>query len=123
MNYPTRQEILDLHGYLVEHYGGKLGITSQDRLIAAVDAPQQVMFGSELYPDLPSKASVLAFQLIKNRPFRSCNEATALLALLHLLEANGATVDVDDLAGQLSAVGRSQLEREGLEQWLRGNVK
>ena len=120
MNYLTRQELLDLHGYLVERYGGRLGISSQDQLIGVVDAPQQVMFEAELYPDLPSKASALAFQLIKNRPFRSCNEATALLATLRLFELNGASIEqVEQLAQQISLIGRSELEREGFERWLR----
>ena len=64
MKYLTKDEILDLHAYAVTRYGGRMGVASQDRLMSAIDAPRQVMFGAELYPDLPSKAAALAFLLL-----------------------------------------------------------
>ena len=80
MNYLTHDMILDLHTFAVEHYGGRLGIRSQDRLQDVMSAPQQTMFGSELYPDLSSKIAVLGFMMLKNRPFNSANEITTLLS-------------------------------------------
>lgn len=32
MHYLTREDLLDLHAFAVERYGGLLGIKSQDRL-------------------------------------------------------------------------------------------
>ncbi|GIV98412.1 MAG: death-on-curing protein [Herpetosiphonaceae bacterium] len=123
MNYLSRQDILDLHSYIIERYGGRMGIASQDKLISAVDAPRQTMFGDDLYPDLPSKASALAFLLIKNRPFRSANEATALLAILRLIEINGVRLkNFEGLIKKLGAVSRSALKREELEEWLRSHI-
>jgi len=64
MNYLTKAELLDLHAYMLERYGGRMGIASLDRLTHVLDAPRQVMFGVELYPDLPSKAAALTFLII-----------------------------------------------------------
>ena len=126
MNYLTKQEVLDLHLYAVMRYGGRLGIASQDRLTSAVDAPRQTMFGAELYPDLPSKAAALTFLLLKNRPFLGGNEVTAILALLRFLALNRAPLsdDVSDaeLLWLVRAVNQSDLDREGVEQWLRENL-
>jgi death-on-curing protein len=124
MEYLTKDDILDLHAYAVTRYGGRLGIASQDRLAMAIDAPRQAMFGAELYPDLPSKAAALAFLLLKNRPFNGANEATALLALLRFLEINGARLDVSDaeLIWLARSVNLSDLDREGLESWLRDKI-
>ncbi|HEU5100469.1 MAG TPA: Fic family protein [Roseiflexaceae bacterium] len=122
MNYLTKDELLDIHTYILHRYGGRMGIASQDRLTNVVDAPRQVMFGAELYPDLPSKAAALAFLILKSHPFVGANEATALLALLRFLHINSAGLDdVDDadLAWVTRAVSRSDLDREGLERWLR----
>jgi death-on-curing protein len=126
MNYLGRDEVLDLHTFAIEHFGGRLGIRSQDTLLSAVHAPQQIMFGEELYPDLASKAAVLSFQILKNRPFVDGNEATALLVLLRFLAINHAMLDTtppEALAETMDAVLHSNLDREGLTQWLRERIK
>jgi death on curing protein len=126
MNYLTKDELLDLHAYVVTRYGGRLGVASQDRLANAVEAPRQVLFETELYPDLPSKAAALTFLLLKNRPFLGANEATALMALLRFLAINGATLRDDsgdaDLIWLARAVNHSDLDKQGVETWLRDNI-
>jgi death-on-curing protein len=129
MNYLTKDELLDLHTYVVSRYGGRLGIASQDRLISALDAPRQSMFGAELYPDIPSKAAAaaaLSFLLLKNRPFVGANEATALMAMLRFLDLNRAGLKADVSASELiwlaQSVNRADLDREGMERWLRENL-
>ena len=106
MNYLTKDELLDIHAYILERYGGRMGIASQDRLTQVLDTPRQVMFGVELYLDLPSKAA-------------------ALMALLRFLHINNARLDdaVDtNLGGLARAVSQSELDREGLERWVRENL-
>ncbi len=122
MNYLSRDDLLDLHTFALQRFGGRLGIRSQDRLLAALGAPQQVMFGMELYPDLPSKAAALGFMVLKNRPFNAANEATALLAVLRMLEINNTVVMPrfpEKLAVALRAVLHSELDRDDLTAWLR----
>jgi death-on-curing protein len=125
MNYLTKDELLDIHAYILDRYGGRMGIASQDRLTNVLDAPRQIMFGVELYPDLPSKAAALAFLILKSHPFVGANEATALLALLRFLHINNAGLDGAgdaELRWVVRAVSQSDLDREGLERWLRENV-
>ena len=107
MVYLTKDELLDLHAYAITRYGGRLGVSSQDKLLTAIDSPRQAMFGAELYPDVASKAAALTFLLLKSRPFLGANETTALLALLRFLEINGAALEVSD-----EGVG---IEKEDLE--------
>lgn len=126
MNYLSKADLLDLHTFAVERYGGLMGIKSQDRLQTAVAAPRQELFGAELYPDLYGKAAVLVYMLVKSHPFMSANEATGLLALLRFLELNGAElrpeIGASELAWIFRALGSSDLDRAGLEQWLRDSV-
>ena len=121
MKYLTHDDMLDLHTFAIERFGGRMGIKSQDKFQSVVAAPQQMAFGSELYPDLAGKVAVLGFQILKNRPFVGGNEATALLAILRFLEINDATLNdatPGDLADQLRAVLRSELDRDGFTAWL-----
>lgn len=126
IQYLTQDDLLDLHVYIINTYGGLLGIASQDRLTTVLNAPRQEMFGTALYPDLCSKAAVMTFLIIKNHPFLSGNDGTALIALLRFLEINGQTLRADIGSGELvwlvRALVHSDMDREGLEEWLRSNV-
>lgn len=126
MNYLTRDDILDLHAFAIERFGGRLGIKSQDKLLSVIAAPQQVYFGAELYPDVAGKAAVLGFQMLKNRPFVAGNEATALLCILRFLYINDVSLNdttAEALAGALQHVLRSELDRDGLTTWLRDHLE
>lgn len=127
MNYLSKTDLLDLHAFAVERYGGLLGVKSQDLLQTAVVAPRQELFGEELYPDLPGKAAALVYMLVKSHPFVAANEATGLLALLRFLELNDAAlrpeIDASELAWMFRALGSSDLDRNGLEEWLRAHVE
>lgn len=125
MNYLTQDDMLDLHTLAIERYGGRLGIKSQDKLHGVLAAPQQIIFGTELYGDVASKAAVIGFQMLKNRPFLAGNEATALLAVLRFLAVNDVSLSrgiAEELAEQLYAVLRSNLDRDGLAAWLRDRL-
>jgi death-on-curing protein len=126
MNYLTRDDVLDLHTFVIERYGGRLGIKSQDKLVSATNAPQQVLFGEEVYADTASKAAVLGFQLLKNRPFVEGNELTALLAVLRFLDLNEVSVTetlAEEIANRLQAVQRSECNRDSLTTWLRDRLE
>ncbi|NTU80432.1 MAG: death-on-curing protein [Chloroflexales bacterium] len=126
MNYLSRDDLLDLHAFAVERYGGLLGIKSQDRLLTALNAPRQEMFGTELYPDLAGKASVIVYLLVKSHPFLGANDTTALLALLRFLEINGAAlrpeIGAAELAYVFRALNHSDMDKDGLEQWLYNSI-
>lgn len=123
MKYLSREDMLDLHGYVLERFGGRLGFNSHDRLLSLVDAPHQVLFGAEMYPDLPSKIAALLFGLIKNRPFRSGNEATALLAGLRFAALNDHSIDdVPRFSAQLAAIARSERSQPDLVDWLEDHL-
>ncbi len=127
MNYLTREELLDLHTFVVMRYGGLMGIKSQDRLTTALNAPHQHMFGAELYPDICSKVAALTYLIIKSHPFVGGNEGTALMAMLRFLEINGLGLREDTSHGELVrlvwALNHSDMSREDLENWLRDNIR
>lgn len=125
--YLTRDDILDLHAFVVTRYGGLLGVKSQDLLLAVVHAPQQRMFDAELYPDLAGKAAIMVYMIVKNRPFLAGNEGTALMVLLRMLAINGATIrediGVDELLRLMRSINHSDIDRQMLEDWLRDALR
>ena len=126
MNYLTRDDLLDLHAYALERYGGLMGIKSQDRLQHVIRAPHQQMFGAELYPDLSSKAAVMVYLLVKSHPFVGANDATALLSLLRLIDLNGHALRPEIGPGEIAwvfrALNHSDMDKASLEHWLRESI-
>ncbi len=124
--YLSRDDLLDLHTFVIERYGGLFGIKSQDRLHMVLQAPRQILFGAEVYPDLCSKAAAMTVMIIRHHPFTSANEATALYALLRFLEINGAKlrpeVGTDELVWIFRSLSRGDLDQAEFERWLRENA-
>jgi len=57
--------------------------------------PFQRFSGRPLYPSLVSKAAMLLYLVIKNRPFENGNKRIAVTALLVFLHKNGKWLKVD----------------------------
>lgn len=92
ITYPTIDEVIALHDYAIQRFGGSFGLADRGKLEASTAAPMQTFSGAELYPDLWNKAAILFFLLIKNHPFLDGNKRTALYVLLRFLEINGFTI-------------------------------
>lgn len=124
VRYLTVEEVIAIHDYAVQEFGGSAEIASIARLESAVAAPRQTMFGQDLYPDLFSKAAILVYGLIKNHPFVDGNKRTGLFALFEFLERNGYTIVAsnDDLYQFTIDIATSKLGKEQIEAWLREHV-
>ncbi len=77
VRYLSLHEVLIIHEFAIEEFGGSSGIMSLERLGGSVETPKQQIFGEELYPDLFSKAAILFFLLVKNHCFVDGNKRTA----------------------------------------------
>ncbi|NJK80597.1 MAG: type II toxin-antitoxin system death-on-curing family toxin [Chloroflexaceae bacterium] len=126
MEYISRDELLDLHSFIVAEYGGLMGIASQDKLTTVINAPRQQMFHSELYPDVCSKAAIMVYMIVKSHPFVSGNDGTALMVMLRFLEKNAMMLRREigsaELVWLIRALIHSDMDRERLEDWLRANT-
>ncbi len=88
MKYLTIEEVLILHAYQIETFGGSSGIRDVRMLESAVLRPQATFDGKDLYTDVFEKAAALAFSLINNHTFIDGNKRTGLHAALIFLELN-----------------------------------
>lgn len=88
MEYLELEEVLRIHERMIVQYGGSFGILNQAALESSLAAPQQTMFGEDLYPDVTSKAAILVYLLIKNHPFMDGNKRTAFACLMRFLHVN-----------------------------------
>ena len=89
MKYLTPEQILFLHARLISETGGSQGVRDLGLLVSAVGRPQAAFEGSDLYPDLFTKAAALMHSLIQNHPLVDGNKRTGIAAAAIFLQVNG----------------------------------
>ena len=90
--YLDEDDILTIHRIVLEQHGGQDGVRNHSALSSAVENPKMTWEGKELYPDISSKAAILAFTLAESQVFIDGNKRTAVVAALTFLETNGLEV-------------------------------
>src|SRR6185312_11978530 len=83
------EDILNLHKYSIQKYGGSEGLRDSGLLESAIARPFQTFDGEDLYPSVFEKAAALGESLIINHPFIDGNKRTGTVAMAALLEDEG----------------------------------
>ena len=114
-------QIRDLHGRLVDRFGGARGERDRGALEAALARPPMTFGGEDLYADVPAKAAALMHSLVVNHPFVDGNKRVGALALELFLFANEHDLAASD--GDLEivtmALARGEIEAAELAIWVR----
>ena len=87
--YPSVDDVVEL---FAAHVGQRDALTRPDLLDSAVAAPQQTMFGEDLYPHIYLKAAALLRSIAQNQAFADGNKRIAWLTMRVFLAANGLDV-------------------------------
>ncbi|MBI4670944.1 MAG: type II toxin-antitoxin system death-on-curing family toxin [Chloroflexi bacterium] len=120
MKYLELDEVLRIHERLIIQYGGSFGVLNQGALESALAAPQQTMFGQDLYPEIASKAAILFYLFIKNHAFMDGNKRTGFACLIRCLNVNGYVLNAagDELYQFTMDVATSVLDKEHVTEWI-----
>ena len=120
----TKEQIKMLHSALVERFGGQDGLRDEGMLDSALNTPFQTFSGSELYPDLLSKAARLAFGLIANHPFIDGNKRIGAHAMLIFLRLNNVEIeyDDDDLIALILGTAAGEYDDKTILEWLKKHI-
>jgi death-on-curing protein len=120
MTYLTVEQVLFLHGRLIEETGGSHGVRDIALLQSAVARPQATFEGEELYPDVFFKAAALMESLVGSHPFVDGNKRTGVVAAGIFLTRNGWTLEVSNpgLEDFVLRVAGGELGVGEIAQWL-----
>ena len=117
---------LSTHALQIARYGGATGLRDRGALEAALARPFHGFGEQDAYPTPFEKAAALMHSLAKNHPFVDGNKRIALVLALYLLEELGYQLrpDVanDTRYAMVIAVASSELEYEGIVEWLRAHT-
>lgn len=92
----TFAEIIEIHDYQIEHYGGIDGLRSVEMLKSAIGMPSSTFSGEYLHPTIPEMAAAYLFHLVENHPFLDGNKRVGAMASLVFLDLNGYEFDATD---------------------------
>ena len=122
--YLSTQQVLFIHGRLINATGGEHGVRDLGLLESALARPQAVFDNQELYPDLFAKAAALMESLARNHAFVDGNKRTAITAVSLFLQRNGWLVDTSnaELERFTLQVINEKLPLQTISEWFEANT-
>ena len=86
-------DVLDIHEYQIQRFGGSDGLRSIELLESAIAMPSATFDGRYLYPSIPDMAASYLYHLVKNHPFVDGNKRVGSMAALQFLSMNNYYLD------------------------------
>jgi death-on-curing protein len=117
--------VKEIHGAVLEAFGGAGGIRDEGLLHSAVAAPQATFGGQSPFADLVEVAAAYLFYLCSNLPFLDGNKRTAMTAAIVFLRLNGVEPAPDSGKWEqlVLDVAASRLDRDGTTKRLRALLR
>lgn len=92
----TFAEIIEIHNYQIENFGGASGVRDMELLKSALGMPSATFGGTFLHPTIYEMAAAYLFHLVENHPFVDGNKRVGAMAALVFLDMNGIDFEVSD---------------------------
>jgi death-on-curing protein len=90
MIYLNENELVETNKYVINESGKEFkGVLYPQGLSVIIEQPKQVLFGTELYPNIWIKAAFIMQKITKKHIFYDGNKRTSVLATLNFLSLNG----------------------------------
>lgn len=118
------EDILKLHEYSIQKYGGAEGLLDSELLKSTIERPFQTFDGVDLYTSAFEKAAALGESIIINHPFIDGNKRTGAIAMVSLLEENGFVFSAEDenFYQFVTSISIGEKKFEEIVEWLKGNT-
>ncbi len=118
------KDILSLHLYSINLYGGGEGIRDLGGLEASSARPFATFGGEYLYPTSFEKAAAIGESIIMNHPFVDGNKRTGFLAMITLLRDDNYVFngEQDDSYNFTIKISTGELKFEQIVEWLKSNT-
>jgi death on curing protein len=107
--------VMEIHGAVLEAFGGAAGVRDEGLLQSAVAAPQATFAGQSPFQNLPEIAAAYLYYLCRNHPFTDGNKRTAMTTAIVFLRLNGVEPARDSIEWEklVLDVAASRLDRDG----------
>jgi death-on-curing protein len=123
VEYVRADVLLNVHGRLLERYGGVAGVRDANGLEAAIARPQNLALYGQI-GSIGILGAALAWSLLRNHPFADGNKRSAFAALTIFLDLNGyrwICSEVEETSIFLLAAG-SEISEEEFTAWVERSI-
>lgn len=125
MIWITAEDVIQIHGRVIQVSGGMDGLRDRDGLEAAISAPMQSFDGQDLYPSDIEKIARLGYGLASNHAFVDGNKRIGAMMVQLLLKWNGyhLVLRSGELADMFIAIADGSAKEEHLLTWIRNHLQ
>jgi death-on-curing protein len=92
----TAEDVIYLHQYQIDHYGGTHGVRDEGLLISAVESPKASFGGEFLLQSITEMAASYLYNLVQNHPFLDGNKRAGAVSCTVFLMINGHKLNISD---------------------------
>ncbi len=92
----TFSEVIEIHNYQIENFGGASGLRDIELLKSAIGMPSAAFGGAFLHPTIYEMAAAYLYHLVENHPFVDGNKRVGAMAALVFLDMNGIDFNASD---------------------------
>mgnify|MGYP003592209837 FL=1 len=124
MRYIELEEVIYIYTEIIQRTGGEPGLNDERLLESILEKPLVTFEGEELYPDLFTKAAVLMYAIITNKPFVEGNKRTAFMCAMFLLRFNGYQIiaSQESLLELVTGAGAGKYQVDQIVRWFKKNA-
>ena len=125
MIWISAEDVILIHGRVIQGSGGLDGLRDSAGLGAAIAAPMQTFDGQELYPSDIEKIARLGFGLASNHAFVDGNKRIGAMMTQLLLKWNGYDLALrsGELAEMFIAIANGAAKEKDLLDWLTAHLR
>lgn len=118
------EQAIAIHKFLIEKYGGSLGLRDKGLLESALAQPQASFFGESLHPTIAEQAAAYLYHICKNHPFIDGNKRAAFGVMIAFLEVNNCSLNLanNQLYNLVLDVAESKIDKLQLIEAIRQNL-
>lgn len=96
IQFLTFDDVVEIHEYQIETFGGSNGLRDVELLKSAIGMPESTFGGAFLHPTIYEMAAAYMYHLVENHPFVDGNKRVGAMAALVFLDINGIEFDATD---------------------------
>ena len=96
IQFLTFSDIVEIHEYQIENFGGASGLRDIELLKSATGMPESTFGGAFLHPTIYEMAAAYLYHLVENHPFVDGNKRVGAMAALVFLDINNIDFDAPE---------------------------
>jgi death-on-curing protein len=96
IQFLTFADIVEIHKYQIENFGGADGLRDIELLKSAIGMPESTFGGAFLHPTIYEMAAAYLYHLVENHPFVDGNKRVGAMAALIFLDINNIEFDAPE---------------------------